>query len=146
MWIGGTNVPNRAYAAMNGIRLAESTLLHPRQSSRAGQPLAGDRRGLADTPRPALRGMARVLPQSLMIGAPAQTAPITVRYDLTVATDGELVRIPGVGKVLLHEFLAGRPWTSRAWFRDRIGRFVDPDVLDLFERHLVLPEESHTLG
>src|SRR5215203_7372051 len=122
--------------------MAESTLLQPRRSVLAGQLLAGSRQIPTDITRNVVRGIGRALAHALMIGAPVQGAPVTFRYDLNTATDVDLVRIPSVGKFMLREFMAGRPWTSRTQFRDHIGQFVDTDVLDLFERYLVMPDES----
>jgi DNA uptake protein ComE-like DNA-binding protein len=82
--------------------------------------------------------------------APAATASTTtstsstaatgaiVPININTATDAEILKIPGVGPRMLHEFKEYRPWTSIAQFRREIGKYVDKAEVARLEQYIVI--------
>ena len=83
--------------------------------------------------------------------APTTTAPTTtatsstaasgaaiVPININTATDAEILKIPGVGPRMLHEFKEYRPWTSIAQFRREIGKYVDKAEVARLEKYIVI--------
>jgi DNA uptake protein ComE-like DNA-binding protein len=67
----------------------------------------------------------------------ASTAAI-VPININTATDAEILKIPGVGPRMLHEFKEYRPWTSIAQFRREIGKYVDKAEVARLEKYIVI--------
>ncbi|MEP6905098.1 MAG: helix-hairpin-helix domain-containing protein [Gemmatimonadales bacterium] len=67
----------------------------------------------------------------------SDTATI-VPVNINTATDAEILKIPGVGPRMLHEFKEYRPWTSIAQFRREIGKYVDKAEVARFEKYIVI--------
>lgn len=67
----------------------------------------------------------------------ASTAAI-VPININTATDAEILKIPGVGPRMLHEFKEYRPWTSIAQFRREIGKYVDKAEVARLEQYIVI--------
>jgi DNA uptake protein ComE-like DNA-binding protein len=67
----------------------------------------------------------------------ASTAAI-VPININTATDAEILKIPGVGPKMLHEFKEYRPWTSIAQFRREIGKYVDKAEVARLEKYIVI--------
>ena len=63
---------------------------------------------------------------------------VFVPVELNEATDEEILRIPGVGKRILHEFKEYRPYRSIEQFRKEIGKYVDEKELARLERFVTL--------
>ena len=61
-----------------------------------------------------------------------------VRININTATDAEILKIPGVGPRMLHEFKEYRPWTSIAQFRREIGKYVDKAEVARLEKYIVI--------
>ena len=86
------------------------------------------------------------------MAAPAATASTTtvitdtsttstaaiVPININTATDAEILKIPGVGPKMLHEFKEYRPWTSIAQFRREIGKYVDKAEVARLEKYIVI--------
>jgi DNA uptake protein ComE-like DNA-binding protein len=61
-----------------------------------------------------------------------------VPININTATDAEILKIPGVGQRMLHEFKEYRPWTSIAQFRREIGKYVDKAEVARLEKYIVI--------
>ena len=61
-----------------------------------------------------------------------------VPININTATDAEILKIPGVGPRMLHEFKEYRPWTSIAQFRREIGKYVDKAEVARLEKYIVI--------
>jgi DNA uptake protein ComE-like DNA-binding protein len=61
-----------------------------------------------------------------------------VPININTATDAEILKIPGVGPRMLHEFKEYRPWTSIAQFRREIGKYVDKAEVARLEQYIVI--------
>lgn len=61
-----------------------------------------------------------------------------VPININTATDAEILKIPGVGSKMLHEFKEYRPWTSIAQFRREIGKYVDKAEVARLEKYIVI--------
>jgi DNA uptake protein ComE-like DNA-binding protein len=61
-----------------------------------------------------------------------------VPININTATDAEILKIPGVGPKMLHEFKEYRPWTSIAQFRREIGKYVDKAEVARLEKYIVI--------
>ena len=59
---------------------------------------------------------------------------VFVPIDLNTASDEDILRIPGVGDRMLHEFKEYRPYQSMDQFHREIGTYVDDDELARLER------------
>jgi len=73
--------------------------------------------------------------------AASSTAPsgaAIVPININTATDAEILKIPGVGPRMLHEFKEYRPWTSIAQFRREIGKYVDKAEVARLEQYIVI--------
>jgi DNA uptake protein ComE-like DNA-binding protein len=70
--------------------------------------------------------------------APDASAAAIVPININTATDAEILKIPGVGPRMLHEFKEYRPWTSIAQFRREIGKYVDKAEVARLEKYTVI--------
>jgi DNA uptake protein ComE-like DNA-binding protein len=61
-----------------------------------------------------------------------------VRINLNTASDEEIMKIPGMGKRMLHEFKEYRPYKSIEVFRREIGKYVSKDEVARFEKYVTL--------
>ena len=68
----------------------------------------------------------------------AATGAAIVPININTATDAEILKIPGVGPRMLHEFKEYRPWTSIAQFRREIGKYVDKAEVARLEQYIVI--------
>jgi len=68
----------------------------------------------------------------------AATGAAIVPININTATDAEILKIPGVGPRMLHEFKEYRPWTSIAQFRREIGKYVDKAEVARLEKYIVI--------
>jgi DNA uptake protein ComE-like DNA-binding protein len=68
----------------------------------------------------------------------AASAAAIVPININTATDAEILKIPGVGPRMLHEFKEYRPWTSIAQFRREIGKYVDKAEVARLEQYIVI--------
>ena len=66
------------------------------------------------------------------------SAAAIVPININTATDAEILKIPGVGPRMLHEFKEYRPWTSIAQFRREIGKYVDKAEVARLEKYIVI--------
>ena len=63
---------------------------------------------------------------------------VFVPSDLNKASEDDILRIPGVGKRMLHEFMEYRPYHSMEQFRREIGKYVDDQELSRLARYVEL--------
>jgi len=68
----------------------------------------------------------------------AASSGAIVPININTATDAEILKIPGVGPRMLHEFKEYRPWTSIAQFRREIGKYVDKAEVARLEKYIVI--------
>jgi len=68
----------------------------------------------------------------------AASGAAIVPININTATDAEILKIPGVGPRMLHEFKEYRPWTSIAQFRREIGKYVDKAEVARLEQYIVI--------
>jgi len=68
----------------------------------------------------------------------AASGAAIVPININTATDAEILKIPGVGPRMLHEFKEYRPWTSIAQFRREIGKYVDKAEVARLEKYIVI--------
>ena len=66
---------------------------------------------------------------------------VFVPIDLNTASDEDILRIPGVGRRMLHEFKEYRPYRAIEQFRREIGKYVDDDEIARLERYVVVRAE-----
>jgi DNA uptake protein ComE-like DNA-binding protein len=66
---------------------------------------------------------------------------VFVPIDLNTAGDEDILRIPGVGARMLHEFKEYRPYMAIEQFRREIGKYVDDDEVARLERYVVVRSE-----
>ena len=66
---------------------------------------------------------------------------VFVPIDLNTAGDEDILRIPGVGRRMLHEFKEYRPYRAIEQFRREIGKYVDDDEIARLERYVVVRAE-----
>ncbi len=66
---------------------------------------------------------------------------VFVPIDLNTASDEDILRIPGVGPRMLHEFKEYRPYRAIEQFRREIGKYVDDDEIARLERYVVVRAE-----
>ena len=65
---------------------------------------------------------------------------VFVPVELNTASDEEILRIPGVGDRMLHEFKEYRPYTNMEQFKREIGKYVDDSELARLSRYVTLAE------
>jgi DNA uptake protein ComE-like DNA-binding protein len=63
---------------------------------------------------------------------------VFVPLNLNTASDEDLLRIPGLGKRMLHEFKEYRPYKTLEQFRKEIGKYVDKNEVARLERYVTL--------
>jgi DNA uptake protein ComE-like DNA-binding protein len=68
----------------------------------------------------------------------AASGAAIVPININTATDAEILKIPGVGQRMLHEFKEYRPWTSIAQVRREIGKYVDKAEVARLEKYIVI--------
>jgi len=61
-----------------------------------------------------------------------------VPVNLNIATDAEILSIPGVGQRMLREFKEYRPYKSMEQFRREIGKYVSRQEVARLERYVSL--------
>lgn len=61
---------------------------------------------------------------------------VFVPIDLNMATEDEILAIPGVGKRMAHEFEEYRPYSNMEQFRREIGKYVDDGEVARLERYV----------
>ena len=88
---------------------------------------------VADTTTPA---RAAVTPPAASTTGSSTTAIVPI--NINTASDAEILRIPGVGARMLHEFKEYRPWTSIEQFRREIGKYVDKAEVARLEQYIVI--------
>ncbi|MBA3657679.1 MAG: helix-hairpin-helix domain-containing protein [Gemmatimonadaceae bacterium] len=85
---------------------------------------------------------AVVAPIDTAVSAPVvesvKTAVAIVPIDINKASDEEILKIPGVGPKMLHEFKEYRPWTSVEQFRREIGKYADKAEVARLEQYIVI--------
>ena len=64
--------------------------------------------------------------------------------NLNDVTTAEILRIPGVGERLAHEFEEYRPYADMEQFRREIGKYVDEDEVDRLARYVYVPIDLNT--
>jgi DNA uptake protein ComE-like DNA-binding protein len=67
-----------------------------------------------------------------------------VPIDLNTASRDEILRVPGVGPKLAHEFEEYRPYTALAQFRREIGKYVSADEVARLEQYVFVPIDLNT--
>lgn len=67
-----------------------------------------------------------------------------VALNLNTASEQEILLIPGIGKRMLGEFLAYRPYRALAQFRREIGKYVDDQELTRLEQYVFAPINLNT--
>lgn len=63
---------------------------------------------------------------------------VFVPIDLNIATDDDILSLPGVGSRMLREFKEYRPYKSIEQFRREIGKYVNQKELGRLERYVVV--------
>jgi DNA uptake protein ComE-like DNA-binding protein len=99
----------------------------------SGDNKAADTTAVADTSMAASTTTA----STTTVTTDTSTAAI-VPININTATDAEILKIPGVGPRMLHEFKEYRPWTSIAQFRREIGKYVDKAEVARLEKYVVI--------
>jgi len=99
----------------------------------SGDNKAADTTAVADTSMAASTTTA----STTTVTTDTSTAAI-VPININTATDAEILKIPGVGPRMLHEFKEYRPWTSIAQFRREIGKYVDKAEVARLEKYIVI--------
>jgi len=64
--------------------------------------------------------------------------------NLNTASDAEILLIPGVGDKMLHEFKEYRPYDGMARFEREIGKYVDEEVIEGYEKYVFVPIDLNT--
>ena len=67
-----------------------------------------------------------------------------VPVNLNTATREEILLVPGVGDRMAHEFEEYRPYRALPQFRREIGKYVDDDEVERFERYVFVPIDLNT--
>jgi DNA uptake protein ComE-like DNA-binding protein len=69
-----------------------------------------------------------------------------VQINLNLATDEEILMIPGAGKRMLREFKEYRPYRTLAQFHKEIGKYVDQKELARLAQYVFVPVNLNTAG
>ena len=67
-----------------------------------------------------------------------------VQINLNLATDEEILMIPGAGKRMLREFKEYRPYRTLAQFHKEIGKYVDQKELARLAQYVFVPVNLNT--
>src|SRR5215467_3410267 len=67
-----------------------------------------------------------------------------VQINLNMASDDEIMMIPGMGNRMLREFKEYRPYRNLAQFRKEIGKYVDQKTVGLLEQYVFVPINLNT--
>jgi DNA uptake protein ComE-like DNA-binding protein len=67
-----------------------------------------------------------------------------VQINLNMASDAEILLIPGLGNRLLGEFKEYRPYKALAQFRREIGKYVDDKEVARLEQYVFVPINLNT--
>jgi len=67
-----------------------------------------------------------------------------VALNLNMASEQEILLIPGMGKRMLGEFLEYRPYKALVQFRREIGKYVDDKELARLEQYVFVPINLNT--
>ncbi len=90
---------------------------------------------------------AAVADTAMSASAPASATPSAstnansaaiVPININIATDAEILRIPGVGPRMLREFKEYRPYTSIEQFRREIGKYADKAEVARLEKYIAI--------
>ena len=63
---------------------------------------------------------------------------VFVPINLNIASDADILSIPGMGQRMLHEFKEYRPYKAIQQFRREIGKYVDDKEVARLERYVTL--------
>ena len=66
-------------------------------------------------------------------------AHLFARWDLSRASEAEILLIPDVGDRMAHEFEEYRPYVGMEQFRRGIGKYVDKDEAARLEQCVMIP-------
>ena len=99
----------------------------------SGDNKAADTTAVADTSMAAPTTTA----STTTVTTDTSTAAI-VPININTATDAEILKIPGVGPRMLHEFKEYRPYKSIEQFRREIGKYVDKAEVARLEKYIVI--------
>ena len=99
----------------------------------SGDNKAADTTAVADTSMAAPTTTA----STTTVTTDTSTAAI-VPININTATDADILKIPGVGPRMLHEFKEYRPYTSIEQFRREIGKYVDKAEVARLEKYIVI--------
>ncbi len=87
--------------------------------------------------QPAAPAPATATPPAAPSGTNTDSAGnVIVPININTATDAEILRIPGMGPRMLHEFKEYRPYTSIEQFRREIGKYVDKAEVARLEKYI----------
>jgi len=75
---------------------------------------------------------------------PELYAKLFLHLNLNTASEDEILKIPGVGKRMAHEFEEYRPYKSLAQFRQEIGKYVDEKEVARLEQYVFVPINLNT--
>jgi DNA uptake protein ComE-like DNA-binding protein len=67
-----------------------------------------------------------------------------VPINLNIASDEEILMVPGVGNRMQHEFDEYRPYRALIQFRREIGKYVDDEELARLEQYVFVPIKLNT--
>ena len=67
-----------------------------------------------------------------------------VHINLNTATPEEILRVPGAGKRMVHEFGEYRPWKSYAQFEKEIGKYVGAEQTAQLAQYTFIPVRLNT--
>ena len=63
---------------------------------------------------------------------------VFVPINLNTASDADILSIPGMGQLMLHEFKEYRPYKAIQQFRREMGKYVDDNEVARLERYVTL--------
>ncbi|MBA3727270.1 MAG: helix-hairpin-helix domain-containing protein [Armatimonadetes bacterium] len=73
-----------------------------------------------------------------VLGTTVAASAANVPININTATDAEILRIPGMGPRMLHDFKEYRPYASIAQFRREIGKCVDKAEVARLEQYILI--------
>ncbi len=77
-------------------------------------------------------------------GALAAYDAVWLRINLNDVTEEEILRIPGVGDRMAHEFEEYRPYEDMAEFRREMAKYVDAAEVDRLAQYVFVPIDLNT--
>ena len=144
---GGTNDSAESEpAASSDPAIAASALINPNLASEdqlASVPgITAEAAAALAGGRPYLTASDLHAALSGAIGAEAALAAygaLWLPINLNDVTTEEVLRIPGVGERMAHEFEEYRPYEDMDEFRHEIGKYVDDDEVERLSRYVYVP-------